>query len=456
MVVALVRVFPRAAQWGRILPRSPRGNAGLRRAGQRSLDVALEPAADQVDLGGPVVSTWSYASRLPGQEIRVTRGDLLRVQVRNSLPAPTTVHWHGIAITNTMDGVPALTQAPIAPSATFAYEFSVPDPGTYWFHPHVGTQLDTGLSAPLIVEDPNEPADYDHELVVVFDDWLDGTGRTPDQVLADLHTHGMGSMNGGGMGGTGMGQSALLGGDAGDVSYPYYLANGHIPTAARSYTAKAGQRIRLRLINAGADTAFRIGLPDQTMTLTHTDGYPITPTPARAVLLGMGERLDAIITMPNHPVPILGLAEGKNGLALLTLQPATTITPGSDPHAAADVLMTQPVTLANTLRATEAVTLTPRAPTSPTGLPWADPAPATPGPSTARPTTPTVASRCTRVSGSGCATSTPPQCFTPCTSTGTPSKSTPRKALGHAKTPRSCYPTTPSKSTSTPTTPANG
>ena len=102
----------------------------------------------------------------------------------------------------------------------------------------------------------------------------------------------------GGSGALAMAQSALLGGDAGDVTYPSYLANGRTPDAARTFAARPGQRIRLRMINAGGDTAFRVGVPGTAMTITHTDGFPVTPTPAQAVLLGMGERVDAVITMP--------------------------------------------------------------------------------------------------------------------------------------------------------------
>lgn len=327
----------------------------LQHPGQRVVTVTLNPVAGPIDLGGPAVSTWSYGAQVPGREIRLAKGELLAVQVRNQLPEPTTVHWHGIAIDNAMDGVPDVTQPAIASTASFDYRFTVPDPGTYWFHPHVGTQLDRGLYAPLIVDDPNEPADYDHELVVVFDDWLDGTGRTPPQVLADLQHNGMGSM-----GGMRMGHSTLLGGDAGDVTYPLYLANGRVPAAPTSFTASPGQRIRLRMINAGADTAFRIGIPDTPMMITHTDGYPVTPTLAHAALLGMGERLDAVITMPDHPVPLLGRAEGKNGHAQLVLTPGYG--GGLDTPAAAAAMATEPVTMTTTLTAAPQVALPARAP----------------------------------------------------------------------------------------------
>jgi len=114
------------------------------------------------------------------------------------------------------------------------------------------------------------------------------------------------------------------------------------------------------MINAGGDTAFRIGVPGTGMTITHTDGFPVTPTPVQAVLLGMGERVDAVITMPDSAVPLLGLAEGKNGTAALLLQPGRGPVP--DVAAAATALMTRPVTMPGDLRATAAVTLLARDP----------------------------------------------------------------------------------------------
>ncbi len=328
-----------------------------RAAGQQAVDVRLAAVTGQVDLGGRAVSTWTYGGELPGPEIRVRRGDLLRVELRNDLPQPTTVHWHGLALRNDMDGVPGLTQPEIAAGAGFGYEFTVPDAGTYWFHPHVGTQLDRGLYAPLIVEDPDEPGGYDEELVVVFDDWLDGTGRDPDRVLADLLAVGMGGMD---MGGMAMPRSELLGGDAGDVMYPFFLANGRTAEAARSHRTRPGRRIRLRLINAGGDTAFRVGVPGTPMTITHTDGFPVVPTQAEAVLLGMGERVDSMIDMPDVAVPLIGLAEGKDGITQVLLQPGQG--PAPDVTTAAVALAARPATLVNDIPAAESVTLPGREP----------------------------------------------------------------------------------------------
>ena len=178
----------------RIDPNSPQVAAAEKRrrgASAATTSMSLATAEGAVDLGAAQVITWTYGGELPGKEIRVKRGDVLKVDLSNTLSVPTTIHWHGIALRNDMDGVPDLTQSEIKAGGRFTYEFTVPDAGTYWFHPHVGTQLDTGLYAPLIVEDPDDGNDYDTELVVVLDDWLDGLGRSPDAVLADLRTNGM-------------------------------------------------------------------------------------------------------------------------------------------------------------------------------------------------------------------------------------------------------------------------
>ncbi|SDQ58076.1 multicopper oxidase family protein [Thermostaphylospora chromogena] len=306
-------------------------------------DFVLTPQRGTVDLGGKVVDTWSYDGRIPGAQIRVKAGEAVRARVVNRLPADTSVHWHGLALRNDADGVPGVTQPPIRPGTEFTYEFTTPTPGTYWFHPHAGPQLDRGLYAPLIVEDPHEPLSYDEEWVVVFDDWLDGVTGTPDQVLAELRKGMMGGMNhstgdqgemdgmdmstpspGGGshmlMGAT----SDLLGGDAGDVAYPYFLLNGRLPTAPETFRAKPGTRVRIRFINAGGDTAVRVALGEHKMTVTHTDGFPIEPASADALLIGMGERYDVLVTLKDGVFPLVALAEGKNGAARALVRTSVT------------------------------------------------------------------------------------------------------------------------------------
>jgi len=307
-------------------------------------EVTLVAAPAMVELGaGMTARTWAFAGRIPGEELRVSVGDELAATLSNQLPAKTTtsVHWHGIALRNDMDGVPPATQSAVPAGRKFTYRFLTDAPGTYFFHPHVGVQLDRGLYAPLIVEDPKEPLSYDEEWVVVLDDWLDGTTGTPDEVYAEL-TRGMGGgmdMSGS-MGGTngmdsspsaspmnGMSmkfmltgaESALLGGDAGDVKYPYHLVNGHVPADPQVFRSKPGKRVRLRLVNAGGDTAYRVALGGHRLTVTHTDGFPVRHRQVDALLIGMGERYDVLVTLDDGVFPLVASAEGKNatGMALV-------------------------------------------------------------------------------------------------------------------------------------------
>ncbi|WP_037648100.1 multicopper oxidase domain-containing protein, partial [Streptomyces avermitilis] len=148
---------------------------------------ALTATETTLDLGGHTIKTWAYGDTLPGKELRLTAGDTLNLTLANHLPAPTTLHSHGIRMRCDMDGVPGLTQHSIKPGADFTYRFHITHPGTYWIHSHFGMQLDRGLYAPLIIEDPKEPLTYDKEWTIILDDWVDGIDTsTPDDVLAQL------------------------------------------------------------------------------------------------------------------------------------------------------------------------------------------------------------------------------------------------------------------------------
>jgi FtsP/CotA-like multicopper oxidase with cupredoxin domain len=317
----------------------------------------MNPSETDVDLGGVKVRTWTFTGTVPAKEIRLTKGDRLRSTVTNGLPQPTSVHWHGLAIPNAEDGVPVLTQAPIAPGARFDYEFTPLDAGTYYLHSHFGTQMDRGMYGPLIIEDPDDGGDYDDELVVVLDDWIDGTGTTPDQVLENLRKTGMKPMS---MDGPMTSPTAPLGDDGGDVTYPYFLINGRTPTDPQVVDYRAGQRIRLRVINAGADTAFRVAVPGTELDVTHTDGFPVVPTRTNSVILGMGERFDAIVNVGSS-VPLIAAPEGKDGHAQLNLRVA-----GAPANVDVDAFV-------KTLRSSEVLNTATLTPTPDVVLPQRDP-----------------------------------------------------------------------------------
>jgi multicopper oxidase len=332
-----------------------------------TVTTTLTAQQTDIDLGGITARTLAYGNTIPGPLIRANVGDELAITVQNRLNEPTSVHWHGIVLRNDMDGAEPATPN-IRAGADFTYRFSVPTAGTYWAHPHVGLEEDMGLYLPVIVDDPTEPGNYDAEWIVVVDDWTDGVGKSPQQLYQALTSPDkptMQTMPGPtptttttpttgtttptatttktttttgtpgttatpgttststatgmyGMPGTpagDVGTSDLLGGDAGDIAYPYYLINGRIPAAPTTFNAKPGQRIRIRFINTGSDTAFRVALDGHSMTVTHTDGYPVVPTQVDALLIGMAERYDVIVTAADGVFPMVAAAEGKNAVA---------------------------------------------------------------------------------------------------------------------------------------------
>ncbi|GGR95284.1 putative oxidase (copper-binding protein) [Streptomyces aureoverticillatus] len=382
---------PSAAPEGYVTPtgREVAAAERERRGGGAVREVRLTAGPATLDLGSRRVKTWAYGEDLPGKEVRVTAGDTLALTLANHLPEPTTLHWHGLALRNDMDGVPALTQRAIAPGADFTYRFKVPHPGTYWFHPHAGTQQDRGLYAPLIVDDPKEPLAYDKEWVVVLDDWVDGVdGSTPDAVLKELRAGMEGGMDHGGTAGHTMShatyakqpskpspttpatpsppsrmmmgaKSDILGPDAGDVAYPYYLINGRTPQSPTTFRARPGDRVRIRLINAGGDTAFRVALGGHELTVTHTDGFPVRHQKTDALLIGMGERYDVLVTAKDGVFPLTAVAEGKKATALAVLRTGGGATPS--PSARPKELKGR-VLLADKLTADDSVALSARAP----------------------------------------------------------------------------------------------
>jgi FtsP/CotA-like multicopper oxidase with cupredoxin domain len=273
----------------------------------------LEAAPLEFELGGRKVQTWAYNGEVPGAEIRATEGDTLRVKVNNRLPADTTVHWHGLPIVNAMDGVPDVTQPPIKSGEEFVYEFVVPVAGSYMYHSHVGLQFDRGLYGPLIVDPKKEQLSYDREYTLTLDDWLDGVSGTPEDALDQLvdTSGGMGEMMG----------SMDEEGVAGDLSYPLYLVNGRVPDDPETLKVRRGEKVRLRLVNPAADTAFRFAVAGHKLTVTHADGLPVEHTKGDAVRVGMGERYDVLVEADNPGVwQVAAVPEGKSGLARTILR----------------------------------------------------------------------------------------------------------------------------------------
>jgi FtsP/CotA-like multicopper oxidase with cupredoxin domain len=226
-----------------------------------------------VGAGNPVTPVWAYDGTVPGPELRYRQGERLRIEVENALDVETTVHWHGIRLPNGMDGVPHLTQPPIAAQGgRFLYEFDLPDAGTYWYHPHLGSpeQVARGLYGALIVEEREPPA-VDRDVVWVLSDWrLDREAR----IAGDFRSF-MDSSHAGRIGNT-------------------VTVNGAV---RESVTVRAGERIRLRLINASNARIYGLRFEGHEPWLIAFDGHPVEPRhPAGGrVVLGPAQRADLLI-----------------------------------------------------------------------------------------------------------------------------------------------------------------
>jgi FtsP/CotA-like multicopper oxidase with cupredoxin domain len=264
-----------------------RGAAGatiaglLPRQAMAGRDFKLVAAPAKAGLVGgkhPETAVWAYNGTVPGQEVRVRQGDRVRIAVENRLAEETTVHFHGIRLPNAMDGVPHLTQQPIAPGATFAYEFDVPDAGTYWYHPHINSaqQVGRGLSGAFIVEE-REPIRVDRDLTWVLSDWrLLGDAQISDDFR---NRHDM-AHNGR------VGNTVTINGEVADT-----------------FAVRSGERVRLRLINAANARIFGLRFVGHQPTVIAHDGQPVAPhAPAEgSVVLGPAMRTDLIVDMTGKP-----------------------------------------------------------------------------------------------------------------------------------------------------------
>jgi FtsP/CotA-like multicopper oxidase with cupredoxin domain len=250
-----------------------RASVPLRRLTVRTASAQLVPAAY------PQTAIWGYDGIVPGPELRLRQGERLRVEVENLLAEETTVHWHGIRLPNAMDGVPHLTQKPIAAEGgKFVYEFDVPDAGTFWYHPHLRSmeQVERGLYGALIVEE-REPPQVDRDITWVLDDWRldrDASIRGGFGNFMDLSHAGR------------IGNTVTV--------------NGYM---SKTFDVRAGERIRLRLINAANARIFGLEFAGHAPLVVALDGQPVAPhaPDGGRIVLGPAMRVDLILDMTGKP-----------------------------------------------------------------------------------------------------------------------------------------------------------
>lgn len=309
--------------------------------------VAIAASVASFSVGGQNVEAKSYlgegdssseggSGSVPiGPEIRASVGDLLQVTHDNELDEDTIIHWHGLHLRNDMDGAPPLTGPQVLPGTGMDYEFLLDHPGTYWYHSHSGLQADEAMLGALIVEDPDDPYhEVDEEHVIILDDWITGFGASPDEILQALNPALGGHAGHGGHGTatpaptTGASEPTLaaldrtagpypeseeLGGMTQHIAYPTHLMNGYTTDDARPIAAGTGSTVRLRIINAAAETPYRFAIGGHTMTVIETDGFACEPTKAESVIVGMAQRVDVLVELDDSGSwPIVAQVEGTD------------------------------------------------------------------------------------------------------------------------------------------------
>lgn len=226
----------------------------------------------------PDTKVWCYNSQVPGPEIRLRQGDRLRATLENRLDEDTTVHWHGVRVPNAMDGAADVTQPSTQPGESFVYEFTVPDAGTYWYHPHAHSseQVGRGLSGAFIIEEA-ESLPVDRDVV-----WLLGDYRLKrDASIA---------------GGFDNHMEMSMAGRVGNVT----TINGRVPNL---FPVRSGERIRLRLINGAPARIFGLEFRKHRPLVIALDGQPIEPhaPDGNRVVLGPAMRADIILDLAGEP-----------------------------------------------------------------------------------------------------------------------------------------------------------
>jgi FtsP/CotA-like multicopper oxidase with cupredoxin domain len=242
---------------------------------------------------GKKVKGWGFNGQIPGPVIRVTEGDLVRVEFTNATREPHTIHFHGQTKPVEMDGVPFVSQAPVEPGEKFVYEFRMIRPGTHMYHCHLNSAMhvDMGMYGPLIVERKKEKVKFDREYVWVLDEWPDGKGP---EIMYDKPNKK---------------EREELGRDwypelfaPYDPEYNTFLINGRAFPYTEPIDVKEGEKVLIRIINVGYEDHY-IHTHSHKFKVVYMDGNPVKyPQEMDTVMISPGQRKDILLEANNPGV----------------------------------------------------------------------------------------------------------------------------------------------------------
>ncbi|UKS28537.1 multicopper oxidase family protein [Paenibacillus sp. HWE-109] len=283
-------------------------------APEKTFNITAQVA--NINLGnGKTIQAWTFGGTIPGPEIRVKQGDRVIVNLTNKLPEGVTIHWHGINVPGAEDGVAGVTQDAIKPGETYTYNFIADQPGTYWYHSHQQSELETarGLFGAIIVEPKEEPVKYDKDYTVVLHEWnvkagssdtnfKDNQKKKISEAPADINNiafnnkDSRNNSNKDNFKGSSTNNELIRA--LTDVKYDTLTTND--TTGSLHFDAKPGELVRLRLVNAGNATHL-LTLLDTPFQVVALDGRDLVggATIDKTLLpIGGGQRYDISFRMP--------------------------------------------------------------------------------------------------------------------------------------------------------------
>ena len=275
---------------------------------------------------------------LPAPTLKMKEGETVTIRVHNEMDETTSIHWHGLIVPYEMDGVPGISFDGIPPKSTFTYTFKLQQSGTYWYHSHSGFQEQTGMFGAIVIEPKGRerhPVAEDH--VVVLSDWTYKNPHTllkllkqradfdnyhlPDfkKLLVDIaQTVLKTAMDKRKM----WNQMRMMPTDFSDLTGENtftYLINGRASDDAWYKKVKAGQAVKLRFINASAQTIFDVRIPGLKMTVVATDGIDVDPVSIDDFRIGVAETFDVIVTPTQEAHTIFAQNVDRTGYVTATL-----------------------------------------------------------------------------------------------------------------------------------------
>jgi CopA family copper-resistance protein len=299
-------------------------------------EVGLTIARSRFIVNGRSGHAIAINGTIPAPLIRLREGERARLTVDNQLDEDTSIHWHGLIVPFQMDGVPGVSFPGIAARSTFVYEFPLRQAGTYWYHSHSGLQEQVGHYGPLIIDPAGpDPIQSDREHVIVLSDWSfmhphtiftrmkqeGGFFNRQKLTLEDRLTGKADPLT--------REESAMFARmrmdptDISDVTEAAYdfLINGHTPEENWTGLFQPGERVRLRIINAAAQTTFNLRIPGLAMTVVATDGIEVRPVEFDEFQIGNAETYDVIVQPENRAYTFVAETIDRSGMGTATLAP---------------------------------------------------------------------------------------------------------------------------------------